>query len=188
VLLLKQRQLAGNLDEYLGILNYVVAIKDNEHAFVHELNSSDRLFIIVAVLPEHNSAQVGNFNQINFQQHARRVEDNINVFYIENQEFIMIERNRLGVVQRRLWSVTDNTLEKVVFICSGAFIRNIRYFDDRYHQSQQRYLNNLHRNDQKMNEKMLDEIEFYRKIWEQRVELEIDVLRKLSSVMFGQHF
>ncbi len=165
VLILKRSDRVTNLGGNLGPLNLLVGIMDDEHAFCDQLTRPNTLFVIISILAAHDSPELASFNRINFQQY-QSVQQNINVLYTELNTYLKVERNRHGQEQTRLISVNDDTLKWILFICSGTFYSNMRYFNDKFFQNQGG-----------------DYAEFYRKEWLQRVELQDYVMTQLINLL-----
>ncbi len=121
------------LDQHLNLFNGIVTIVDTLDALLNQLAGSNRALVVVALLPEHISQQFQDFNQINFQQYTN--VDYIYSLYREYLQFVTIKRDRHRQLLKTSRSITDDTLEKVKFICSKTFDRNMKYCKERAQQS-----------------------------------------------------
>ncbi|CAF0820157.1 unnamed protein product [Adineta steineri] len=123
---------AINLHQHLHRYNDVVTVLNSENALFNRLAMPNQSFVIVALLPEQVLDRTHSFNQINFEPYA--TVDYIYLLYKKHPIYVTIKRDRFQ--QLKGWhSITDDTLDKIIWIVSKTLDRNVNYCNERACQS-----------------------------------------------------
>ncbi|CAF3899698.1 unnamed protein product [Adineta steineri] len=126
--------LSIDLHRHLRFYNSIATVFDSEDDLRSRLIIPDRLYDVVALLPDQVFDQAHSFNQINFEPYTN--VDYIYQLYKMHSEFVTIMRNR-HQQPPVLRSSTDDTLEKIIWIISKSLDRNVKYYEERARQSEE---------------------------------------------------
>lgn len=110
-----------DLQSFQSVLTIVHSMDDLRNYIAR----SNRLFIIIALFPSNTSQTFDAFNRIEFQPNTN--VDLIYLLYKKDLEFVTTKQNRQRGLLKEWRSTTDDTREKVLFICSKAIDRNVAY-------------------------------------------------------------
>ena len=115
----------GDLYNDLQHLQSVLTIVQTMDELRNFIASSNRSFVITALFSSNTSPTFDAFNRIEFQPYTN--VDFIYILYKKDPEFVTTKQNRQRGLLKEWRSITDDTREKVLFICSKAIDRNVEY-------------------------------------------------------------
>ncbi|CAF4000568.1 unnamed protein product [Adineta steineri] len=125
---------AIDLYRYLRFYKNIATIFDSKVALHNQLAIHDRLFTVVALLPDQVSNANLNFNPINVEPDT--TFDYIYLLYKTDRIYVTLTIDRSRYQEPApSHSPSNNTLKKIIWIISKSLDRNVKYYEERARRS-----------------------------------------------------